>query len=252
MISATIITRNEEKNILRCLSALSWVDEIIVVDSGSTDRTVELAKQVGAKVTVEPWRGYGAQKNFAMGLCQEKWVLNVDADEVVTAELKQEILEILQSQKASKIEAYQVARKTFFCNRWIRYGGWYPNYVTRLCLRESGRWTEPAVHEELKVQGEVGKLKEPLLHYTFQGIEDQVLTNVRYAKQGAAELKRKGRRFHLVNLLMKPLVKFMECYIFKAGFLDGLPGFIIAINAAHSMFMKQAFLSETTEERGHT
>ena len=241
-ISATIITLNEESDLPQCLESLSWVDEIIVVDSGSTDGTVDIARRAGAHVYQEPWRGYGAQKNYAMSLCKGQWILNIDADEVVTAELKNEILAEIQSSRAAS--GYQVARKTFYLGRWIRYGGWYPNYVTRLCRAQMAQWTEPHVHEELKVQGELRRLKHPLLHYTFSDISDQIRTNMKYASQGAQALKSRGGSQSLIKLLLKPLGKFLECYIFKRGFLDGLPGFIIAINAAHSMFLKFAYLLE--------
>ncbi len=241
-ISATIITLNEELDLPRCLEALRWVDEIVVVDTNSTDRTAEIARSFGAKVVQEPWRGYGAQKNFAMDQTTGDWVLNVDADEVITPALKEEILKEVTSSHAAV--GYDVARKTWFQGRWILHGGWYPNYVTRLCRRGQGRWSEPHVHEALQITGECRPLREPLLHYTFRDIADQVTTNVKYARNGARELALKGCKPSLALLLIKPLGKFIETYFLKRGFLDGLPGFVISINAAHSMFMKYAFLYE--------
>ncbi len=244
MISATIITLNEEKDLPRCLQSLSFVDEIIVVDSGSQDKTVDIARSFGAQVYVKPWQGYGTQKNLAMSYCKNKWVLNVDADEVITAELKTEILKEIQSPRAAL--GYSIARKAYYLDRWIRYGGWYPNYVTRLVQKEKAKWTEPAVHEELRIQngGEIGRLKNPMLHFTFSNISDQICTNLRYAKQGALNLRYPGTHFFIFKLLLKPFGKFIETYFFKCGFLDGLPGFLISINAAHSMFLKYAFLWE--------
>lgn len=241
MISATIITFNEEHDLPRCLKNLDFVQEVIVVDSGSTDRTVEVAKQLGAKVIHEPWHGYGAQKNFAMKQAKGPWVLNIDADEVITPELRNEILEEIRTPNAF---GYAIARKTFYMGRWIRYGGWYPNYVTRLVRKEDSHWTEPNVHEELIAVGDLKRLKNPMLHYTFSDIADQVRTNMRYAKQGALDLKAKGVRPSYLRLLFKPLAKFVETYVAKFGFLDGLPGFIISVNAAHSMFLKHAYLFE--------
>ncbi len=242
MLSATVIALNEEKNLPHCLESLKFADEVIVVDSGSTDRTVDIAKAMGARVVIEPWHGYGAQKNFAMRQARHHWVLNLDADEVVTERLREEILREIRSEKPAS--GYSVARKTFYMGRWIRYGGWYPNYVTRLARKDCSSWSEPNVHEELRIEGETRKLREPLLHYTFSGIADQVRTNIRYAEQGAADLREKGKRPSVLKLLVKPFAKFLETYLFKLGFLDGLPGFIISVNAAHSVFMKYAFLIE--------
>ncbi len=239
-ISVTIITLNEERNLPRCLEALRWVDEIIVVDTNSTDSTVNIAKSFGATVLTEPWHGYGAQKNIAMAHAKGPWVLNIDADEVITPALKEEILREVSSAKPA--QGYAIARKTYYLGRWIRYGGWYPNYVTRLCRKDTGRWTEPAVHEELRIDGECKRLAEPMEHYTFRTVAEQVRTNVRYAEQGAQELAKQDVHFSLFRLLVKPLSKFIETYIAKRGFLDGVAGFMISINAAHSMFMKQAFL----------
>lgn len=241
-ISATIIALNEERDLPRCLESLRFADEIVLVDSGSTDRTVEIAKQMGAKVVIEPWHGYGAQKNFAQSQTSSEWVLNVDADEVITPELRAEILAEISS--ANPASGYAIARKTFYLGRWIRHGGWYPNYVTRLVRKNQGGWTEPNVHEELKVTGELRRLSNPMLHYTFHDIADQVRTNLRYARQGAMDLHRRGQPASLMKLLLKPLGKFFETYLLKRGFLDGLPGFIISINAAHSMFLKYAYIME--------
>jgi len=246
-ISVTIIALNEEADLPRCLESLDFADEVILVDSGSTDRTVEIAKAKGAKVIQEPWHGYGAQKNFAMGHATRPWVLNIDADEVITPELREEIFREIASDKAA--DGYAVARKTFYMGRWIRYGGWYPNYVTRLVRRERGRWTEPNVHEELRVEGELRQLRNPMLHYTFSDTADQVRTNMRYARQGALDLSAKGMAPSYMKLLAKPLGKFCETYFLKRGFLDGLPGLIISVNAAHSMFLKYAYLMEMSRRR---
>ncbi len=247
MISATVIALNEEKDLPRCLESLKFCDEIILIDSGSTDRTVEVAKKYGAKVIQEPWRGYGAQKNFAMQQAKNEWVLNLDADEVVTTELKNEILIEIQSQNPAS--GYFIARKTFYLGKWIQYGGWYPNYVTRLCKKSISKWTEPAVHEELTIEGEVRNLKNPMLHYTFSDISDQLRTNLKYAKQGADQLHSKNKKATILKLIFKPISKFFETYILKLGMLDGLAGFIISVNAAHSVFMKYSFLFELQNEK---
>ncbi len=250
-ITVTIITLNEEKNLPRALGSVKWADEIIVVDSGSMDRTVEIAESLGARVISNPWPGYGKQKNFAQDHARNDWVLNIDADEEVSPELRDEILASVSAAQADgggRVRGFFFPRKTYYLGRWIKHGGWYPNYLVRVVNRKSARWTEPAVHEELKVDGEVRGLKNPLLHYTFSSIRDQILTNLNFSKLGSIELKKRGQRASVVRLLLKPIGKFFETYVLKLGCLDGLAGFIISMNAAHSMFLKYAFLIEEKVE----
>lgn len=242
-ITVTFITLNEEQSLPRALASVRWADEIVVVDSGSTDQTVEIAQKAGAKVYTNPWPGYGKQKNFAQDKASHDWVLNLDADEEVPPELAQEIQEAVAKRPESRT-GFAVARKTYYLGRWIRHGGWYPNTVTRMANRNVARWTEPHVHERLEVPGHVHAFKHPLNHYTFSSIEDQILTNLRYSRFGFFDLQKRGQRPSLGKLLLKPIGKFFETYLIKRGFLDGLPGLIISINAAHSMFLKYAYLFE--------
>lgn len=246
MLSVTIITLNEEKNLPRALESVRWADEILVVDSGSTDKTVEIARKLGARVIHNPWPGYGKQKNFAQDHVTQDWVLNIDADEEISPELADEIQQSLADVRTGKVDAkaFTFPRKTFYLGRWIQHGGWYPNYLVRLADRRFSRWTEPAVHEALEVDGSIGTLKCPLHHYTFSSIRDQILTNLNFSHLGYMDLLRKGQRASLAKLIFKPVGKFIETYLFKRGFMDGLPGFIISVNAAHSMFLKYAYLIE--------
>lgn len=238
-LSALVITLNEEKNLSRCLKSLAFADEILVIDSGSTDRTVEIAKQAGARVLQRPWPGYGQQKNFGMQQAKNDWVLSVDADEEVSSELKSEILDFLgQQQQKKEFWGASVPRRTWYLGRWIYYGGWYPNRLVRLSHRQHSRWTEPEVHEQLVVDGSVFELKNDLFHYTFRDVGEQVTTNVRFSRLGAKVAKSRGEKGSLLRILFKPIGKFLETYVWKLGFLDGLPGFVISINAAHSIFMK--------------
>lgn len=245
-ISVTIITLNEEKNIRHAIQSVTWADEVIVVDSGSTDRTCEIAKELGAKVFSNPWPGYGQQKNFAQKKASNDWILNIDADEVVPAELAQEIQQSLEKTRTewADVRGFYFPRKTYYLGRWIQHGGWYPNYLTRLSHRLYSGWTEPNVHEELKVTGQVQGLTHPLHHFAFSSIQDQILTNLTFSRLGSQDLKRTGQRASIKKLIFKPIGKFLETYILKRGFLDGLAGFIISVNAAHSMFLKYAYLSE--------
>lgn len=248
-VSVTIIALNEEKNIARAIRSVSWADEVIVVDSGSKDRTVELARELGARVVHNPWPGHGKQKNFAQAQAAYDWILNIDADEEVSPELAEEIQLRLADLGHGRCEGYFLPRKTWFLGRWILHGGWYPNYLVRLANKQVARWTEPSIHEELQVDGQVEKLRSPLLHYSFTGIRDQVLTNVDYAELGSQQLKAQGCKASVLKLVLKSWGKFMETYLLKRGFLDGLPGFIISVNAAHSMFLKYAYLLEEKLEK---
>jgi glycosyltransferase involved in cell wall biosynthesis len=251
-LSVTIITLNEERKLPRALASVAWAEEVLVVDSGSTDRTIELARQAGARVVFNAWKGYGQQKNFAQDLASHDWVLNIDADEEVSpalrAELEGTLARVRSGQESAK--GFSLPRKTFYLGRWIMHGGWYPNRLVRLADRQAARWTEPEVHEEWRVRGPVGRIKEPLRHYTFDGIRDQVLANVDFARLGASALRHRGTRASVGRLLLKPIGKFVETYFWKRGFLDGIAGFIISVNAAHSMFLKYAYLIESERFAG--
>ncbi len=240
-LSAVVITHNEEQNIARCIKSVAWAEEVLVVDSGSTDKTRETASGLGARVVEHPWKGYGQQKNFANSQAKHGWILSVDADEEVSSELRGEIEAFLAA--GGRINGVQykgasLPRKTWFLGRWILHGGWYPNRLVRLAHRESSRWTEPAVHESWEVDGPVWQLKNDLLHYTFRSVQDQVTTNVRFSKLGAEVARARGECGSLAKIFLKPVGKFLETYMWKGGFLDGLPGLVISINAAHSIFMK--------------
>lgn len=235
-LTAVVISYNEEHNISRCLKSLTWADEILVVDSGSTDRTREIAAQLGARVVEHPWEGYGQQKNWASSQARHSWVLFVDSDEEVTSELKEEILRFLSN--PGQYKGMEFPRRTRFLGRWILRGGWYPNVLVRLAHRDFARWTEPAVHESLQVNGPVARAHSDLLHYTFRDVGDQVITNVRFSRLGAKVAMERGERGSLLRILLKPIGKFLETYVWKLGFLDGFPGFVISVNAAHSIFMK--------------
>ena len=248
-LSVTIIALNEAQKLGQTLEALRFVDEIIVVDSGSTDGTPEIAQKHGAKVVSQPWLGFGKQKNFAASQASHDWILNIDADEVVTPELASEIQSWLRQQAAlaplgTPAGILAIPRKTYYQGQWIRFGGWYPNAVKRLGHRTHSRWSEPELHESLEGEGVVTVASHPMLHYSFDSITDQIETNLKYARHGSRDLHRKGQRFSLIRLTLKPISKFIECYFWKLGLLDGRLGFIIAVNAAHSMFLKQAFLLE--------
>lgn len=240
-LSLVVITKNEEDNIERCLRSVPFADDLVVVDSGSTDETVILAERHGARVFTEAWRGYGPQKRFAVGKSANDWVLCLDADEALSPELAREIQDRFSG--LDERAGYLIPRKSFHLGRWILHGGWYPDYQLRLFNRSYAQWGEEEIHEKVEVERKE-KLKEPILHWVFEGVSDQVMTNDKYSSLQARELAKKGKRFSLLKLITKPWSKFMECYFFKGGFRDGLPGFIIAVSAAYSVFLRWSKLWE--------
>ena len=247
-ISATIITFNEESNVAKAIKSLSFVDEIIVVDSHSTDRTIEIAKDLGAKVLLNKFAGYGQQKNFAASQCSTPWVLNIDADEEVTETLKNSILQTVNSGPEETSNIYYLQRMTQFCGQWIKHGGWFPDNIGRLYKKDHAHWTEPQVHEKLVTKIDRQRPKNPpflkglLKHYSFPTVLSQVQTNIKYARLGSKQLTLKNKsRPHFSKIILKPLGKFIECYILKKGLLDGKAGLIIAMNAAYSIFLKYTF-----------
>jgi glycosyltransferase involved in cell wall biosynthesis len=242
-LSVVVIAKNEEKNIARCLSSVQWAEEILVIDSHSQDQTCVLANGLGARVVTQDWLGFGAQKDFGARQARFNWILSLDADEVVTAELQKEILNRWSSLDPKA--AYSVCRKSFHLGRWIEHGGWFPDRQVRLFNRQYSYWDLAPIHEKVvaKINLQLGTSAH-LEHYLFENLADQVTTNNRYSGLLAQQDAQKGRKFSLLKLLFKPGIKFLECYLLKRGFLDGLPGFIIAWGAAHSIFMRQAKLWE--------
>lgn len=240
-LSVVIITLNEAHNIGRALASVRWAEEILVVDSGSNDNTETIVKGAGARWLHNPWLGYGQQKNFANQKASHDWILSIDADEEVSLELRTEIEDFLGRQ--GKIQGNQywgasLPRITFYLGRWIRHGGWYPNRLVRLAHRQHSKWSEVPVHESLQIDGAVWLLKSDLKHYTFRDVFDQVATNIKFARLGAQAALQRGERASILRIFLKPPIKFLETYFWKLGFLDGLPGLVISINAAHSIFMK--------------
>lgn len=242
MLTAVVITRNEEANIERCLISLRFCDEILVLDSNSSDKTGEIVKRYTPKFFQEPFRGYAAQKNRANALASGDWILSIDADEEVSEPLRDEIQRLLASDP--KEVAFSIPRKTIHFDRWIRYGGWYPNRLVRLFKRGTGEWVGKELHERWEAGGAVGEIQSDLLHYSFSSLSDQVDRNNRYSSLGAIQLSERGVAFSTLKLVTKPLSKFLETYLWKRGFLDGYPGFIISVSAAYSVFLKWAKLWE--------
>jgi glycosyltransferase involved in cell wall biosynthesis len=238
-ISATIITRNEQDNLPRALKSLGCCcDEIVIVDSGSTDSTVEVARRLGARVIEREWTGYANQKNFAAGAAGHDWILALDADEALSEELQREI-DQLKQQNAGP-DGYDFPRLAQYRGKWIRHSGWYPDRKVRLYDRRKGRWVGDYVHESVRVEGRVGQLQGDLLHYTCPTFSRHVETVNRYTTLAAQEMAAQGRHVSLPSLLLAPPWAFVRSYLVQRGFLDGREGFLIAAMAAFYVFAKYA------------
>lgn len=239
-ISAMINTFNEEQNIEACLQSLRWVDELVVVDSGSTDGTVALAEQYADKVVAVAPGDFSAMRNAGLAQVTGEWVLVIDADERVSEELRQEILRTLA--EPSVYTGFLMPRKNMFRQHWVRYGGWYPDYVLRLFRNDPQHRFIGKVHERVSLSGAVGRLQEPLTHYTYVGLEQYINKLNKYTTLSAQMMEEKGRRSTLVQMLFRPGLEFLKVYLLKAGFRDGIYGFIIAYMSSVYIFVKFAKL----------
>ena len=240
-LSVTIITLNEEQNIRDALESVKWADEIVVVDSGSADRTVEICKEYTDRVFYNQWPGHIAQKNLAIEKAAHQWILSIDADERVTPELAAEIKEVLKGPKA---DAYSVPRHVFYLGRWINHSGWYPDRKIRLFRSDKGRWGGIDPHDTVIVNGEVNCLKGDLIHYSFRDIAHHINTMNSFTTIASKEYVKLGKRFRFRDILFRPFFMFLKSYVLKQGFRDGLPGIIIAVTAGYHVFMKYAKLWE--------
>jgi glycosyltransferase involved in cell wall biosynthesis len=246
-LSVITITLNEERNIEACLESVRWADEIIVLDSGSTDRTVQLARRFTKKVFSVKWKGYGANRNIGLDRAKCEWVLWLDADERVTPELSEEIQEILRRDDP-EIAGYAVARRAYFLGRWIRHCGWYPSRVTRVFRRAKARFTENLVHEELRVNGTIVPSRHDLVHYTDPDLQHYFQKFNLYTSLAARDMHAAGRRFSLVALLVRPPFTFIKMYLLRLGVLDGLQGFVLCVLSSAYVFVKYAKLWELTKD----
>ncbi len=236
-LSVIIITKNEEADIRSCLESVSWADEIVVVDSASTDDTAAICREYGAKVqVVRDWPGFGPQKNRALAQATCDWVLSLDADERVTPALRLEIEAVMRERGAA--DAYDIPRSSSYCGRFMRHSGWYPDYVTRLFKRGSARFSDDLVHERLLVKGNTGRLQRELLHYAFDGMEEVLRKVDQYSTAGALRMHAQGRKATLAGAVLRGLWSFVRTYFLKRGFLDGREGFMLAASNAEGTYYR--------------
>jgi glycosyltransferase involved in cell wall biosynthesis len=244
-LSVITLTMNEERNIVDCLKSVAWADELIVVDSGSTDGTLALALQHTPHVMTIPWRGYGAARNTGLARATGDWILWLDADERVTPELGEEIRRVL-AQSPPEVAGYAIARRAYFCGKWIRHCGWYPSRVVRLFRRGHGTFSETNVHEQLILDGSVVRAEHDLLHFTDPDLQHYFTKFNIYTSLAARDMKNAGRRFRLTDIVVRPAYQFFKMYVIRLGVLDGLQGFILCAVSAAYVFVKYAKLWELT------
>lgn len=235
-ISATIIAYNEERNIARAIESLRCCDEVVVVDSGSSDRTVDIAEKLGARVVESVWRGYSGQKNYATEVSEHDWILSLDADEALSEALEGEIWQLKKN--GPDQDAYTMPRLAQYLGRWILHSGWYPDRKVRLFRRDKARWTGDFVHESVKVEGRVGHLEANLLHFTCTSLTEHLKSMERYTTLAAEQIVAQKRRVTYTQLLGDPLWTFFRTYVVKRGFMDGPEGLAIAYMAAFYNFLK--------------
>ena len=243
-ITATIITLNEAENIRAACESVSWADEILVVDSESTDSTGKIAAQCGAQVIVKPWSGFAAQKQFAVDSASHDWIFSLDADERVSPELQASIA-ALQSNKAGLADGYRIARRAFYMGRWIRGGGWYPDYQLRLFNRTRGRWGDRVIHESVTMdQGaRVETLRGDLLHYSMRDTDHhRQMVAERYAPLGARQMLKDRKRTSRLWIALAGPAAFLRSFVLKGGFRDGRAGLTIANIAWHHAALKHTIL----------
>lgn len=246
----TIITLNEAKNIRECLESVRWAEEIVIVDSGSTDQTLKIASEFNCKVVHNPWPGMREQKNLATSHAAGPWILNLDADERLSTELQSELQTHLE---APKFDGFSFPRKNYFLGKWMRYGGWYPDATLRLFRKTQGKFggINPHSNVELPEQARVHQTSSPLVHYTYFTLAQYVAKQYSYADAAARELFDSGKlqSVSAIRIAVKTGWKFVETYVIKRGFLDGIHGLIAALGASFGAFLKQARVWELAREK---
>lgn len=247
-VSVTVITRDEAAHIADALDSVAWADERIVVDSGSADDTVAIARARGARVEVREWDSYAAQKNHAASLASHDWILSLDADERVSEALAAEIRALVATEPPMR--GYRVPRVTHYLGRWIRTTDWWPDWQLRLYDRRAGAWARVHVHESVRVAGPVGKLRGELLHYPYRDIADHLATIDRYTSIAAAELYARGRRSGALRIVIHPALAFLRNYVLRGGFRQGTTGLVVSLMNSYYVLLKFAKLWEQQRRRG--
>lgn len=237
-LTVTVITRDEADHLDGCLASVAWADEIVVVDSRSTDDTVAIARRHGVRVEVRDWPGYGAQRNYAASAATHDWILSIDADERVTPELAAEIQRLLGSDPPRR--GYRVPRVAWYLGRWMRGTDWYPDYQLRLYDRRAARWNDRRVHESITLDGEAGRLRHELQHFPYHDISDHLSTIDRYTTLAAQQAVEDGRRVSLPGLALHPPLAFLRNYLLRGGCSQGAAGLVVSALNSYYVFLKLA------------
>ncbi len=246
-LSVTIVARDEAARIGDCIDRVSWADEIIVLDSGSTDGTQDICRARGATVVEASWEGYAAQKNTAIEKARHPWVLSLDADEMVSDALGEQIRAVLRADGPA--DGFRIPRKNIFFGKWLRHGDHWPDHQVRLFRKGLGQFKSKAVHESVEVSGQVSELTEPLEHHSYRDFREFFDRQVRYAALAAEELHARGQSPAISDFIFRPLWRFVKGYFIKAGWRDGREGFIVSAGYAYYVFMRAAFLWESRRRR---
>jgi glycosyltransferase involved in cell wall biosynthesis len=250
-LSVAIITKNEAENLPDCLKSVSFAGQIVVVDSGSTDASVKIASDFGCDVFVEPWRGFGSQKQYAIDKCTKPWIMVLDADERIPGDTAQEIKNIFLDPSITAA-GFSFPRKNFFQGRWIRHAGWWPDRIVRLFRKGHGLMTPAKVHESVEVKGLVEPLDCPIEHYTESRISNILIKIDQYSTIGAEEAFKEGKTASIWSAVFRAKLTFLHNYILRCGFLDGSPGLTLAITDAINKFSKYAKLAELNRQARKT
>ncbi|HXW07191.1 MAG TPA: glycosyltransferase family 2 protein [Vicinamibacterales bacterium] len=241
-LTVTVITRDEAANIEAALRSVAWADEIIVVDSRSTDETVEIARRFATRVDIREWPGYSEQKNYAASLATHDWILSIDADERVTPALAAEIQALLGRGPAAR--GYRISRVTWYLGRWLHGTDWYPDYQLRLYDRRAGRWNRRRVHESFELEGSAGRLEHHLEHYAYRDVSDHISSIDHYTTLAAEQWAEEGRRTTILELVLHPPVAFLRNYVLRRGFTNGAAGFLVSTLNSYYVFLKLVKLWE--------
>lgn len=241
-VSAVIMARDEAENIEAAIESLRFADQIVVVDTGSSDNTIELARKAGAEIHSINFDGFGSSKNKALEFCNGDWIFFLDADERVSPELAQSIVEGIMNN--AQFDGYAVNRLSYFLGKPVRRSGWFPDYVLRLFKKGRGRFSDRLVHERVELKGVAGKLNGLLHHYSYENLDQYIEKLNVYSSLNAGEMYKNGRKWHLPDLIVHPAATFVKMYILKAGFLDGVNGLLLAILSSYHVFVKYVKLRQ--------
>lgn len=239
-VTAIILTKDAEQHVSDCLQSVQWVDEILVIDSESTDQTVVLAQKLGARIIINPWPGFSAQRNFALDKATNEWILMLDVDERITSELASEMQIALQTAEDTEIVGFSTPIKNHFWGKWMRC--WYPDRRPRLYKKSKARFIERAIHESVNLDGKVKKLKNPVIHFSYENLSHFVSKMNHYSSLGAQEKLKQGAEFSTVKLLLHSFYAFFKMYILRGGCRDGVHGFVFAVSYSFYVFLKYAKL----------